>query len=125
MMNKNAITPEQILESHDTHIRQLAEQLREIIKRNIPQVVEKAYPGWRAIGYRHPKAGYICGIFPYLDKINLAFEHGASFHDPDRVLKNPPTSSKQVRYLEIKQIEDINEAVIEDFIAQAIFIRGK
>ncbi len=122
---KNTISPEQILEDHDPHIRQLAQRLRELIKGNIPEVVEKAYPGWRAIGYRHPKAGYICGIFPYSDKINLAFEHGASFFDPDHLLKSPPTSSKQVRYFEVRSEEDINEAIIADFLAQALFVKGK
>src|SRR5688572_22438083 len=122
---KTVITPEQILQDHDLYIQQLAEKLRELIKRNIPEVVEKAYPGWRAIGYRHPKAGYICGIFPYPDKLNLAFEHGASLFDSDHLLKSPPTSSKQVRYFEIRSLEDIKETAISDFLAQAIFIRGK
>ncbi len=122
---KDILAPEQILETHDPYIQQLAEKLRELIKRNIPEAVEKAYPGWRAIGYRHPIAGYICGIFPYSDKINLAFEHGASFHDPDHLLKKPPTSSKQVRYFEVRTEEDIDEAVIADFLPQAVFLKGK
>ena len=122
---KNSITPEQILKDHDPHIQHLAEKLRELIKKNIPEAVEKAYPGGHAIGYLHPKAGYICNIFPDSDKITLAFEHGASFYDPDHLLKNPPTSSKQVRYFEVRSEEDIKEALIADFLAQALFVKGK
>lgn len=122
---KSILTPEQILETHDPYIRDVADKLRGLIKSNLPDVVEGAYPGWHAIGYRHPRAGYICGIFPHSDKIDLAFEHGASFYDPDHLLKKPPTSSKQVRYFEVRTEEDIDQAVIADFLAQAVFVEGK
>jgi hypothetical protein len=27
---------------------------------------------WRGIGYRHPDAGYFCGIFPFKTHVGLA-----------------------------------------------------
>jgi hypothetical protein len=65
---------------------------------------ERAYPGWHGIGYRHPVAGYVCGIFPLEDRVRLGFERGVELYDPDDVLSGEGT---RVRYLEVRRAGEI------------------
>lgn len=119
------ITPEAILEGHDEYIQMLVQRLRHLIKRTVPQAVEKAYPGWHGIGYRHPIAGYFCCIFPFDDQVKLAFEHGVLLADEEHLLKRPPTSSKQVRYLEIHTEQDLREESIASLLLAAVAVKSR
>ena len=76
------ITLEDILADHTLGVRALVQRLREIILETVPTAVEAAYPGWRAIGYRHPGVGYFCGIFPEMGASGLASNSG--FCSPTR-----------------------------------------
>jgi hypothetical protein len=98
-------------------VRQLAEQLRKLIKETVPQAVERPYPGWRAIGYRHPDAGYFCGLFPLADRVDVAFEFGVLLPDPNAMLEG---EGKQVRYVRIRQVQDIQTAPLIALIQAAI-----
>src|SRR4051794_1707677 len=112
MRKKTSVTPEYILSVHNQQVQSIAEKLRVIIKNAVPGVIEKAYLGWHGIGYTHPKAGYFCCIFPFDNKVKLAFEFGAFLPDPDKLLMLPPTSGKQVRYVELNSEADIREGEI-------------
>ncbi len=125
MKTSTTITPEAILEDHDVFIQALVQRLRQLIKHTAPQAVEKAYPGWHGIGYRHPKAGYFCCIFPLDDRVRLAIEYGALLADPERLLTRPPTSSKQVRYLEFRTEHDLREDAIVSLLLAAVAMKSK
>ena len=125
MKKPTTITPEAILEDHDAFIQTLVQRLRHLIKHTAPQAVEKAYPGWNGIGYRHPRAGYFCCIFPLDDRVRLAFEYGALLADPERLLTRPPTSSKQVRYLEIRTEHDLREESIASLLLAAVAVKSE
>ena len=45
-------TPEQFLAIFPAEVQALANKLRSLIKRTVPNVIEAVYPGWRLIGYR-------------------------------------------------------------------------
>jgi hypothetical protein len=120
-----APTPEYILQNHPLEVQAIAQRLRGIIQRAVPDAAEKAYLGWHGIGYRHPQAGYFCCIFPLEDRVRLALEHGASLPDPNGLLMRPPTSSKQVRYLELYSTDDIREDVIVTLLRAAIKLRSQ
>lgn len=124
MKQKNFITPESILESHRPEVRAICEELRQIVKTTVPDVLEKGLRGWHAIGYTHPKAGHFCAIFPQKDFVRFALEHGASLPDPDGLLRMPPTSGKQVRYIEIEPGQDIPENGIVALLHEAIWLRS-
>jgi hypothetical protein len=120
MSKKTAVSPEQILKDHTPQIQVIAEKLRAIVKNTVPNVTEKAYPGWHGIGYTHQQAGYFCCIFPHKDKVSLALEYGALLPDPDNLLILPPTSSKQVRYVEMHTAQDVREDEIVALLHAAI-----
>ena len=94
-MKKTNITPEDILRDHSPSVVKLVSELRRIARITLPEVTEKAYPGWHAIGYRHPEAGYICGIFPFEEEVKVYFENGKFLPDPDNLLEG---NTKQTRY---------------------------
>ena len=108
---------EDILGSHNPEVRALVERLRKIVRETVPEAVEAAYPGWHAIGCRHPESGYFCGIFPQNDIVNLGFEFGTLLPDPDGLLEG---AGKQVRYVKIKDRKDIRVRAIKKLLLAAI-----
>jgi hypothetical protein len=99
--------------------------LRQIVKRVMPEADERAYPVWKAIGYAHPQAGYVCGIFPYRDHVALAFEFGVLLHDPDQLLRPGRTSTKKVRYLEVRTARDIRLKAIGTWLEESVALRTR
>ncbi len=120
---KTKVHPEDILDGHSGPVRQIAEQLRTIIKEVVPEAVEKAYPGWHGVGYTHPKAGYFCAIFPSADMVKLGFEYEALLPDPQHVLVSGPSKGSRVRYLEVRHAADVNEQAIQDLLIHALTLQ--
>ncbi len=86
-MNSDALRSiESFIAAVATERQPLVATLRSLILRTLPAATERVYPGWRAIGYRHPVQGYFCGIFPFETKVMLVFEWGVLLADPDRLL---------------------------------------
>jgi len=110
-------TPSDILVEHSPSIRTLTRTLQQIVKRTIPDAIEKAYPGWRGIGYSHPLSGYFCGIFPQKDCVKVGFEHGILLDDPHEILNG---EGKQVRYLTVTDKKKIPVDELRMFLLQAI-----
>src|SRR5688500_6143516 len=63
-----------------------------------PDLAARVYRGWQGIGFRHPEAGYVCGVFPRSDWVALLFEHGATMADAEHVLLG---EGAQTRFLRI------------------------
>ena len=115
-------TPEQILRDHSPDVREIAQCLRTLIGATLPEAMERAYPGWHGIGYRHPSAGYIGAIFPLQDRVKLGFEHGARLPDPAGILTG---DGKQLRYVELLPGADINEQAIRALLLDAVALRAR
>jgi hypothetical protein len=81
-MPKATTSVEDILADHAPPVRWLVERLREIIRQTVPEATESAHPVWHSISYRHPRSGYFCGIFPFQERVDLAFEFGVLLPDP-------------------------------------------
>ena len=87
--------------AHGPRIARLVAQARRLIESTIPDLTPKANPGWRAITYRHPDAGYVVGLFPFADRVEVVFERGAALADPDGILEGGERM-KQVRYVTLR-----------------------
>lgn len=111
-----SVTPQDILNDYSADVRALSEAGRRQIKELVPNVREKAYGGWRGLGYHHPKNGYFCAIFPQTDHIRLYFEHGVDLHDPDHLLEG---DGKQVRYAVIRRLGDLEHDALHALIVAA------
>ena len=114
--------PEDILTDHTPEVRRLAEKLRQLVRETVPEASEVAYPVWHAIGYRHPRLGYFCGIFPQTDCANLLFEFGVLLPDPQGLLQG---QGKQVRYVPIRSTDDILVEPIKQLIRAALSLPDK
>lgn len=109
--------PEDILAGHAPAVVETAERLRALVRRVVPDAEERAYPGWRGIGYRHPVAGYFAGVFPREDHVRLLFEHGARLPDADGVLTG---DGSRTRYVVVRPGEPVPEKAIGRLLLLAV-----
>lgn len=107
---------EGLLAGHTADVVALVECLRHLIRATVSEAVEKAYPRWHGIGYTHPQVGYFCAIFPEKTGVKLGFEFGVLLLDPARMLTG---SGKQVRYVEIRRLEELPVVAIEALLQAA------
>lgn len=85
-----------------------------------PGLTAKVMPGWRSINLRHKKAGHVCAIFPYADRVSLYFEHGRMLDDPEGLLQGEDL--KKGRFIRLYPGDSVPEVAIALFIAEAIAI---
>ncbi len=92
----DAVPPpvDRFLADRHPEARELALWLRDLVLEAEPDLAERVYPGWDGIGYRHPDAGYVCGIFPRDDGVRLLFEHGARLDDPGGLLEGEGSQTR-------------------------------
>ena len=115
------LTPEDILSGHSPLVRLIAQRLRDLIQATVPEMTERAYPGWHGIGFRHPRSGYVCGIFPGEQSVKLVFEHGVQLLDPHQVLRG---NGKQTRHLDLFKEKDITTDSISLLLLEAVALRA-
>ena len=109
-----------LLVDYPPHIGLLVQALRRVIWSVMPEATERVYGGWRGIGYHHPKAGYVWALFPTETAVRIGFEHGHLLHDPGGLLEG---RGKQVRYLNVTELDPDVVTSITAFIDQAIELR--
>jgi hypothetical protein len=115
----NRSIPEQFLATFPAGIQALAGHLRALIRQTIPNVAEAVYPGWRLIGYRVPdgrRSWYFCYIAPFEERVTLGFEYGVLLSNDVGLLEGAGT---QVRYVTIREPDDIREQELTALIAEA------
>ncbi|WP_433372172.1 DUF1801 domain-containing protein [Streptosporangium sp. CA-115845] len=90
------MTVEELLRGHDPQVAETALWLRDLVASALPDAKEKVWPGWHGFGYRHPTAGYLCGIFPRESEVSLFFEHGSCLPDPAGILRESGRRGRSV-----------------------------
>ena len=115
--SRKVVPPESILDDHTMEVRAIAEELRKVVRETLPESAESGHPTWHSIGYRHPRAGYVCGIFPHKDSVDLVFEFGILLPDPHQVLQG---DGKQTRYIPMTNVHQINVVAIKQLIVDAL-----
>ena len=61
------------------------------------------------------------GIFVYSEHISIEFSFGVELADPDRILEG---KGKKRRHIKIRQIKDIQEKKVKNFVASAMNEHG-
>ncbi len=110
-------TPDDILRDHSPLVIETANALRALLLDTAPELREKAYPGWHGIGYRHPTAGYVCGIYPREAMVRLQFQYGSLLADPDGVFSDKGTKT---RTIEIATQAEIPVDAVRHLLLEAI-----
>jgi hypothetical protein len=115
-------TPEEFLAAFPPAIQALAEQLRTLVKRTVPNADEAVYVGWHLIGYRvreGRRSRYFCFVAPFEDRVALGFEYGVLLRNDAGLLEGDGT---QVRYVTIRGAKDIREPELAALIAEAAMV---
>lgn len=113
---------EEFLSAYPKQVRAVAERLRKIIERTVPEYTEAVYPGWKLIGYRvmdGSKSHYFGFIAPLADRAVLGFEYGNLLDDPHHLLTG---KGKQVRQVELRTVDEIDEDALAPFVTQGAHI---
>jgi hypothetical protein len=111
-----------LLADHPEAVAGIALRLREVLLTGRPDLAERVRPGWHSVNFHDPGAGFVCGIFPQADRVQLVFERGALLPDPHRRLGG---TGRQVRTLDFTAEEDIDAAVILEFLDLAVDIGAR
>lgn len=97
----DAYPPELLLEGYQPGIREAANELRAIVRRAVPESIERVRVGWRAIGYDVPfgrRTRYFALVWPEPEHVHLAFEYGVWMADPDGLLHGDELKLRKVRF---------------------------
>ena len=118
----DAIPPEAFLESYPDPIREAAERLRAIVRRAVPDAVERVRFGWRLIGYDVSvgrTSRYFAWISPEPIHIHLGFPQGVLIDDPQRRLEGAHLRLKNARYMTFTAAGQIPEREAAAFVCNA------
>jgi hypothetical protein len=117
-----AIPPDFFLEGYADEVRSVANRLRAVVKRAVPDVVERVRPGWRIIGYDLPvrrHGVYFAWVMPEPVHVHLGFVHGVFMDDPDRRLEGAHLRLVSTRFVTFEPGDEIPEAQMEELTRQA------
>lgn len=110
---------DEFLADFPPYVQALAHELRALVKRAIPDVLEIVYPGWRLIGYKvilDDRQAYFCYVAPSPEQVTLGFEYGVLLADPHGLLHG---DGSQVRHIPIADPQDIAGERLAYYIREA------
>ena len=116
---------EQLLAEHPEEVRRVAREAVDAVQASMPEAVTTVARGWHSVNFRHPTAGYVCGVFPFQDRVDVAFEAGSRLTDPEGLLQPGSTSAKRVRYVRYRPGDDVDREVLDAFVQDSIALLGR
>jgi len=118
----DTMPPEVLLEDYPPAMAALAKGLREVVRRAVPEAVERVRPGWRVIGYDVPLGGrrtaFFAWIMPQREHVHLGFPKGVQLHDPDGMLQGEG-EAKLARWFTLATPEDLRDPRLAAFARAA------
>jgi hypothetical protein len=117
-----SIPPELLLEGYRPGIREIADRLRAVVRKAVPDAIERVRPGWRLIGYDIPfgnRTRYFAFVWPDPDHAHLGFEYGIWMADPDGHLRGAQLKLRKVRYVTYGPGDRIPESELVGFTREA------
>ena len=108
-----------LLRTYDRGVQELALSLREIVIEEMAPCCEGIYEVYivsLVYGVTHKMKDAVCYIGVIKDHVNLGFHHGAGLADPHRLLEG---EGKQMRHIKIRNIEDLANPAIREYIQAA------
>jgi hypothetical protein len=131
MSGVEPMPPEALLEDYAPPLQEIAQRLREIVRRSAPDAIERVRPGWRLIGYDLPitKHGvFFAWVWPEHEHVHLGFPQGWAMRDPRGLLKGKGVT-KRVRWLTFTSVDQIDPVacagLLEEAIRAATMSRGE
>jgi len=116
------IPPEALLAGYPEPMRDIAERLRAIVRRAVPEAIEAVRPGWRLIGYDVPagrrRSAYFCWVAPEPGHVHLGFQYGIFMLDRDAVLIGKGITRK-VRWVTLRESDSIPETQLVGLVRES------
>jgi hypothetical protein len=119
------IPPEALLADHSPERRALANALRDLVRRTVPDAVERVRTGWNVIGYDVPvgrRTRFFAWVWLQPEHVHLGFQNGVLMDDPHGLLAGRGVT-KQVRWLTFERLGDIPDET-PDLIREAARVAG-
>jgi hypothetical protein len=117
-----SLPPEILLEGYSPGILQAVNRLRAVVRRAVPNAIERVRPGWGLIGYDVPvgkRTRYFAFVWPEPEHAHLGFEYGIWMDDPDNILRGAHLKLRKVRYVTYEPGEDIPEEALVRYTRDA------
>jgi hypothetical protein len=117
----DSMPPEALLAGYPAPMRAIAQRLREIVRRALPDAIEAVRPGWRLIGYDIPsgrKTAFCCFVWAEQEHVHLGFQYGVFMHDPDRALDGEGITQR-ARWLTFEPGDPLDEAALRVLLHEA------
>jgi hypothetical protein len=114
--------PEAFLASYPPPIMALGQRLRWVVKRAVPDAIERVRPGWQLIGYDLPvrrHGTFFAWVWPELEHVHLGFPHGTLMDDSLHELKGDGITRK-ARWLTYEPGDTINERQALRLVEEAV-----
>jgi uncharacterized protein DUF1801 len=105
----DSLPPEALLAPYPPGHQAVANELRRLVKRAVPESIERVRTGWGVIGYDVPigrRTRLFAYVWPEPEHVHLGFQHGVLMDDPDGLLQGAGVT-KRVRWLTVHAIDEI------------------
>jgi hypothetical protein len=120
--SRERIPPDLFLDAYPPGIRRLAEQLRDVVGRAVPDAIERVRLGWRLIGYDVPigkRTRYFAFVAPEPEHVHLGFEYGILMTDPAGILRGAHLNLRKVRFVTYEPGASIPKATLVEYTREA------
>jgi hypothetical protein len=117
-----SIPPELFLDGYPPAIQRVADRLRAVVHRAVPEAVERVRTGWRLIGYDVPvgrRSRYFAFVAPEPEHVHLGFEYGVWMADPAGILRGAHLQLRKVRYVTFVPGDAIPESTLVEYTREA------
>ena len=118
----DSIPPEAFLTSYPPPIMALGQRLRWVVKRAVPDAIERVRPGWQLIGYDLPvrrRGTFFAWVWPELEHVHLGLPHGTLMDDARGELKGAGIT-KKARWLTYEPGDRIDEPQALRLVQEAV-----
>ena len=114
--------PEALLESAPPPMREVAEWLRDIVRRALPEAEELVRAGWGILGYDIPvdrrRTAFMAWIWAQPEHVHLGFPQGHLMRDPARLLDGEGVT-KRARWTTHTPSDRLPEATVVELLREA------
>ncbi len=102
MATMETIPPEALLADYPEPMRRIADELRSIVRDELPDAIERVRIGWRLVAYdlvvAPRRTVFCCYVAPEPKHVHIGFQYGVFMRDDESVLQGAGVT-KQVRWL--------------------------
>ena len=102
----------------------IAESLRVVVRRTVPEALEAVRPGWHIIGYDLPdgrRTTFFCWVWPQPEHVHLGFVQGVLMDDPDHALEGAGIT-RRARWLTFRPGDPIDDEMVTRLMVEAVRI---